>query len=56
MVRRQYQVRSFSLRNYVVSINSVRVKNHKKCLSVESVAKKLIEAKGDELKKKFIEL
>lgn len=53
---RQHQVRSFSLRTYVLQINKVRVANAKKCLSVELVAKKLIEAKGDELKKEFIRL
>lgn len=44
------------MRSYVFSINKVRVANKKKCLSVEAVAKKLIEAKGDELKKEFIRL
>ncbi len=50
------QVRSNSLYKYAIEINNLRIANRKKALSIEKVAKKLIEENGNELKKKFIQL
>ena len=53
---RSPQVRSFTLLQYANHINKLRKANNKKHLSIEKVAKCLIEAKGDELKKELIML
>ena len=53
---RSPQVRSFSLRNYTLKINSCRLKKGKKLLSIERVAKELINEKGSDLESVLINL
>ena len=49
-------VRSSSLRCYVLNVNKLRIKNGKKGLPAEKVAKMLIEESGDKLKNEFISI